>query len=84
MVLRNRPRNIIRKPLSRLSLDRLAIMVKPNTAREKYSGAPNDRAKRASGSEKANSTMAPTIPPILDATTEVVRARPGFPCLVNS
>ena len=59
-------------------------MVSPNTAREKYSGAPNDRATRASGSEKANNAMTPTMPPILEATTEVVSARPGLPCLVSS
>lgn len=84
MLFSSSPSSMTINPFIRFSLARLAMMVRPKTASEKYSGAPKESATSARGSEKANRTTAPSMPPMLEATTEVVSARPGLPCRVSS
>ena len=60
------------------------MIVRPKTPNAKYSYDSNEKASQANGTENKIKIIVPTIPPIVEAVNEVMRAWSGFPCLVNS
>ncbi len=78
---RSRPIAPLRSPLTRLPADRLAMMVRPNTASQKNSGGPKLNAKRASGGASSTNDAIPTMPPTADARQARVSASSPSPRL---
>ena len=83
MVDSSRPIRPAMIPLSIFLPEMLAMMVRPNTARQKYSGGPNFRASLASWGATQISTKALMVPPIQEAKVERPMARPPSPRAVN-
>ena len=72
------PRSPEIAPFSK-SPDSDAMMVNPNRARAKYSGAPNSSAIFASCGARVASTTAANSPPTVDAMVAMPSARPASP-----
>ena len=66
-----------------LPFEMLAIIDKPNTAMQKYSGGPNICVKCAMLGAANSNTSALNRPPKNEAYSAIVRAFSGLPCCVS-
>ena len=76
-----RPRHIERSPLSIASLDIAAVAASAKHMSMKYSGGPNLRAKRATGTAIATKAIVDIMPPMKEAIAEMARAASARPCV---
>ena len=74
-----RPSNALMTPFSGSLPTRLAMIARPNTPRPKYSGGPKAMAARDRGPSATTSKSVPRIPPLMDAKSEIPKARPASP-----
>ena len=82
MVAMINPKTAPMRPLTTLLPEMLVTMLRPNTARAKYSAAPNFSAILLSMGAVHSSITALNRPPKVEAMVEMLRARPGWPSLV--
>jgi hypothetical protein len=75
------PRMPARRPLTGALPLKMPTMLTPQSVRMKNSGELNESTRGRRIGNDANSTSAPKIPPISDATNDALRARAPSPFL---